>query len=425
MRQANMNPRQIKKLKITDRTLDPSTTVRRLFLFKLHKLLKEQAIPNRYACAFPLASMDCIRDIRTDSTQYLIDFLKERGRGSRKNLLFPDADRGTMADCPECIIVWLIHFLAHDEGFPSEYCRDKDHYVEFCSPLIMFLQALVNLDDVTSCNKDAGTTLSYFLEVFRAMRKAEDAVAANFTPKLHILADIGLLIVKHMSHHCKSFPTTPRLVLLPTSFYEVGRDIKVEAHSYDGKFIDEFFVKRILNIFQLCVTQSEVPDSEVCVRPQENITHVDVMMDKPNDMPLKRKACSLTCKSKRQKSTIQKQEKVVNDVEQEKVGSKAKHMKVLPVAPSKSEEKLDVSYAASQSTRVKPEIVNQNQGELLSSCASASTHPTAPGAHEDYAPPEARQKEIVLHVQTKEWKSLVKVLKIARNRRTMGTTVQH
>ncbi|KAJ6846061.1 sister chromatid cohesion protein PDS5-like protein A isoform X2 [Iris pallida] len=67
-------------------------------------------------------------------------------------------------------------------------------------------------------------------------------------------------------------------------------------------------------------------------------------------------------------------------------------MKVLPVAPSKSEEKLDVSYAASESTRVTPEIVNQNQGELLSSCASASTHPTAPGAHEDYAPPEARQK---------------------------------
>ncbi|KAJ6806687.1 sister chromatid cohesion protein PDS5-like protein A isoform X1 [Iris pallida] len=368
--------------------------------------------------------MDCIRDIRTDSTQYLIDFLKERGRGSRKNVLFPDADRGTMADCPECIIVWLIHFLAHGEGFPSEYCRDEDHYAEFCSPLIMFLQALVNLDDVTSCNKDASTTLSYFLEVFRAIRKAEDAVDANFTPKLHILSDIGLLIVKHMSQHCKSFPTTPRLVLLPTSFYEVGRDIKVEAHSYDGKFIDEFFVKRILNIFQLCVTQSEVPDSEVCVRPQE-ILHMWIMMDKPNDMPLKRKACSLTCKSKRQKSTIQKQEKVVNDVEQEKVGSKAKHMKVLPVAPSKSEEKFDVSYAASESTRVKPEIVNQNQGELLS-FVLLQVHILLLLVHmKTMLLQKQGKKEIVLCVQTKEWKSLVKVLKVARDRRTMVTTVQH
>lgn len=372
---------------------DPSAIVRRLLLCKLHKLLKDQAIPNRYACAFPLASMDCIGDIRTDSTQYLIDFLKEYGKGSRKNIVFLDADGGTMTNCPEYIIVWLIHFLAHDEGFPSENCRDEDRYAEFCSPLIMFLQSLVNLDDATSCSKDASTVLSYLLGVFRAIMKAEDAVDANYTPKLHILSDIGLLIVKHMSHRCKSFTTTPRLVLLPSSFYKVGRDIKVaEAHSYDGKFIDESFVKRILDIFQFSVTQSEVRDSEVCVRPQENITHVDIVKDKPNDMPLERKAGSLTCKPKGQKGTIQKQGKVVNEIEQVKVGPKAKHMKVLPVAPSKSAEKLDVSFDASESTRVTPEIVNQNQGELLSSCASASTNPTAPGAHEDYAPAEASRK---------------------------------
>lgn len=380
---------------------DPSTIVRRLLLCKLHKLLKDQAIPNRYACAFPLASMDCIREIRTDSTQYLIDFLKEYGKGSRKSIFSQDADGGAMTNCPEYIIVWLIHFLAHDEGFPSEYCRDEDRYAEFCSPLIMFLQALVNLDDATSCKKDASTTLSSLLGVFRAIMKAEDAVDDKFTPKLHILSDIGLQIVNQMSHHCKSSPTTPRLVLLPSSFYKVGRDIKVaEAPSFDGKFIDKVFVKRILDIFQFSVTQSAVPDSEVCVRSHGNITHVDIVKDMPNGMPSERKAGSLTTKSKGQKGTIEKQGKVVNEVEREKVGSKAKHMKLLPAAPSKSAEMLDGSSVASESARVTPEIANQSQGELLSSCASASTNSTAPdawiltceAAHKDDAPAETRQK---------------------------------
>lgn len=49
---------------------DPSDTVRKAFLSKIHKLLKEHAIPSRYACAFAIASSDCLEDVRTDVSFY-------------------------------------------------------------------------------------------------------------------------------------------------------------------------------------------------------------------------------------------------------------------------------------------------------------------------------------------------------------------
>jgi sister chromatid cohesion protein PDS5 len=45
---------------------DPSSTVRLSFMKKLYILLKENKLPNRYACAFALASMDSLGDIRND-----------------------------------------------------------------------------------------------------------------------------------------------------------------------------------------------------------------------------------------------------------------------------------------------------------------------------------------------------------------------
>jgi hypothetical protein len=45
---------------------DSSYIVRKSFICKLYGLLKNQAIPIRYACAFALASTDCAGDVRTE-----------------------------------------------------------------------------------------------------------------------------------------------------------------------------------------------------------------------------------------------------------------------------------------------------------------------------------------------------------------------
>lgn len=49
---------------------DPSSLVRRIFIDKTRKLLRERGIPNRYACAFALATSDCVTDIKDDVCFY-------------------------------------------------------------------------------------------------------------------------------------------------------------------------------------------------------------------------------------------------------------------------------------------------------------------------------------------------------------------
>lgn len=43
---------------------EPCPLVKRLFLDKMHKLLKEHAIPSRYACAYALAASDHCKDLQ-------------------------------------------------------------------------------------------------------------------------------------------------------------------------------------------------------------------------------------------------------------------------------------------------------------------------------------------------------------------------
>ncbi|KAK3012420.1 hypothetical protein RJ639_010651 [Escallonia herrerae] len=45
---------------------DPSSLVRRSFVRKIYKLLKERALPKRYACAFALAASDALKDLQED-----------------------------------------------------------------------------------------------------------------------------------------------------------------------------------------------------------------------------------------------------------------------------------------------------------------------------------------------------------------------
>lgn len=99
---------------------------------------------------------------------------------------------------------------------------------------------------------------------------------------------------------------------------------------------------------------------------------------KSNDMPLERKTAALQSKSKGQNDTLQNHGKRIDGVEQQKVGSKVKRMKLLSAAAPKSAEFADGTSGACESTQVTCEIANHNGGEkLLSSCDSASTFPIA------------------------------------------------
>ncbi|KAH0938667.1 hypothetical protein HID58_006128 [Brassica napus] len=186
---------------------DSNAFITKTFLTKLQKLLMENMIPRRYACAFSFSVSGPCRDLQNDSLRYINGFIRNATREARAGR---DVDqRESLTDCPAYMIVFLIHVLAHDPDFPSEDCMDEHVYARFCGPLLSVLQVLLS-------NKEIAPFLCCIL---RAIKRAEDAVDACKTPRLHILADIGSSAVNTSKCIDATSPQAPRSILLPSSLF--------------------------------------------------------------------------------------------------------------------------------------------------------------------------------------------------------------
>ncbi|XP_030933150.1 sister chromatid cohesion protein PDS5 homolog A isoform X6 [Quercus lobata] len=222
---------------------DSSLFVRRFFLDKMHKLLKEHVIPSRYACAFALGTSDCLKDLQDDSFKYMAEFIKEYSREARicQN---SSAQGGTITDYPAYIVVFLIYFLAHDTGFPSENCPEEEIYAQFCSPLFNLLEALVNATVVDGDMDLVNDALLLLLSIFRAIKKAEDVVDARNTPRLHIIADFGFSFLKSLNHNDASSAHAPALILLPSSFF------RAYSGCLNQSPFNDCFIKKVVQMFK-------------------------------------------------------------------------------------------------------------------------------------------------------------------------------
>ncbi|XP_062146872.1 sister chromatid cohesion protein PDS5 homolog B isoform X4 [Alnus glutinosa] len=224
---------------------DSSFFVRRLFLDKTHKLLKEHAIPSRYACAFALATSDRLKDLQDNSFKYMAEFIKEYSREARIRQASA-AQGGSITDYPAYIVVFLIYLLAHDTGFPHENCQDEELYVQFCSPLFHLLEALVSITIVDGDRDLVNDAHLLLLSIFRAIKKAEDVVDAQNTPKLHILADIGFSFVTSLNHNGVSSSHAPALILLPSSLYRANSGCLTRSS------FDDCLLEKIIHMFKSC-----------------------------------------------------------------------------------------------------------------------------------------------------------------------------
>ncbi|XP_023523391.1 sister chromatid cohesion protein PDS5 homolog A-like isoform X2 [Cucurbita pepo subsp. pepo] len=217
---------------------DSSSLVRRLFIDKAHKLLKEKAIPTRYACVFAFCISDSLKDLQDDSLKYMAEFIEQYRKIAQIHQNSVGQD-GSLTFVPAYIVVFLIYILAHDSGFPHTDCQDENEYAQFCSPLLFMLQMLVNAD--VNVAKD---TVLYLHSIFRAIKRVEDAVDIETSPKLHILADIGLSFVTALNYSGVSLSRAPRQILLPLSLY------RVNSRQLSQHALDECFIGRVIKTFQ-------------------------------------------------------------------------------------------------------------------------------------------------------------------------------
>ncbi|KAL8482154.1 hypothetical protein ACS0TY_028350 [Phlomoides rotata] len=229
---------------------DNSPEVRRTFISKIRKLLINHAVPVRYACAFPFAALDSPEDLRTDALKYLEEFIQGYGKGAQ---IHETTNMEVSTNHPAYIVVFLIHVLVYDPNFPAPDCRDGNLYAEFLSPLFITVQALVKGKSVDANLQLKSYVSLYLRSIFNVIKKAEDAVDAQMTPKLHLLAEAGLSILDSLNTYTVPLPPSPTpiptLVLLPSSLYRSGSAEMREVSPYPsiGSKADASFSKNLVS----------------------------------------------------------------------------------------------------------------------------------------------------------------------------------
>ncbi|KAK4276740.1 hypothetical protein QN277_014853 [Acacia crassicarpa] len=231
---------------------DSSSSIRRSFLNKVYKMLKERRLPIRYACAFPLAVMEGTEDLQCYKTKFLAEFIKDYSIVARTQQV--SFVQGAVFCYPAYVVVFLIHVLSRDTGFPSEGCQDEQLFADICSPLYIFMQALVNSSIVGGGQDLVNDAVLYLFSILRAIRKAEDAVDVQMTTKLHMLADIGIFILNALKHGEISASQAPGQILLPSSLYKMSF-AKNNANPRKSYF-DECFLSGVLQKLRSYVPQA-------------------------------------------------------------------------------------------------------------------------------------------------------------------------
>ncbi|XP_008219648.1 PREDICTED: sister chromatid cohesion protein PDS5 homolog A isoform X1 [Prunus mume] len=334
---------------------DDSPLVRRLFLDKAHKLLKEHAIPSRYACAFAIATSDCLKDLQYDSLKYMAEFVKDYSREAQLHQI-SGVQEGLITDFPAYIVVFLIHLLAHDTSFPPVDCLDEETYARFCSPLFVLLQALINASNADGALDIVKDSVLYLICIFRAIKRSEDVIDVERTSKLHILADIGHSFVTLTNRNGLSASHAPGQILLPSSLY------KSNSRSLTHSCFDEHFVKRVIQIFKSNIS---LPASTLPKRGrkcQEDRTQADVV----KDSKLILASCKMVNLSKDGRAEAQKPEKEGNST-----GGRRRKRALSPSAPGSVafHDCSNNDYPSGVSKKSETSL----EKEILSSCDSVAT----------------------------------------------------
>ncbi|WCJ44636.1 hypothetical protein M5689_025294 [Euphorbia peplus] len=230
---------------------DSSLSVRRSFLNKTYKLLKEHSLPLRYACVLALAASGLSKDLQDTSRKYLEEFIKDYSKKAG-NHQTSAVQEGSLTNYPAYTVVFLVHILAHDDGFPPQDCEDEKAYTYFCSPLFWAVRSLLNAHVVDGNVDLVNDTAVYLLSIFSAIKKAEDAEDATQTLKLQILAEVGIGIVFALNNNCNSSSSAPERIFLPASLYKLSSVKKSDEEKV--KFPSQSFVKRVVDGLRSQVT---------------------------------------------------------------------------------------------------------------------------------------------------------------------------
>ncbi|PWA83208.1 ARM repeat superfamily protein [Artemisia annua] len=205
---------------------DNSSLVRRSFLMKTFKLLRNNVLHCKYLCAFALDGSDPLNDSQRDeSLNYMAEVI--RNRYIEEKASQTSSSKRDATDNPVSSVMFLIHILAHDTDFPAD-SGNEDTISSFSRPLIFTMQALLNPLYVDGDMNRVQTVVSELHSIFNAIKRAEDAHDVQMTSRLHVLADFGAKNLVETKSSDISASHGPTKILLPSSLYRKREPEQIE-----------------------------------------------------------------------------------------------------------------------------------------------------------------------------------------------------
>ncbi|XP_058218154.1 sister chromatid cohesion protein PDS5 homolog B isoform X2 [Rhododendron vialii] len=358
---------------------DSTALVCKPFTAKIHKLLKQHAIPSKYACAFAIAASDSLENVRDESLKCMGEFVKEFRRKARTHQT--SAKQQGFTDYPEYIVVFLIHVLAHDSGFPPENCDDEEIYALFLRPFAFTLHALVNASFVDGDMDVIHSAVSCLQKILFAIKQAEDAVDAHTTPRLVMLADFGISLLNALNYNANSETHTPGLILLPSSLYRICPAEKRQEASFNclaRSHLIAKIAKRVALCFESQISHPSSARNKRGRKCQEDFSKLEIIKCSTLNLPLHKTNDLFTYRTGQLSDASFSHGKEMHETLNQELNIRGRQKRALSPTPRRSVE-LHNEFAIydenekSESGNSEPLIRREH---LPSSCDSVTTEPS-------------------------------------------------
>eukprot|EP01094_Clydonella_sp_ATCC50884_P022073 TRINITY_DN4994_c1_g1_i2.p1 TRINITY_DN4994_c1_g1~~TRINITY_DN4994_c1_g1_i2.p1 ORF type:complete len:1269 (+),score=402.30 TRINITY_DN4994_c1_g1_i2:55-3807(+) len=158
---------------------DPSVSVRTEVLDTLSGLLHKLKLPLRYVAHLVLFEVDTNRDLRSKAKKSLSSIVQQR-RTLLSSSAVPQEKKTVLL--PEYAAFYVTHTLGHLRALRS----DAPRFIQTAQLLRFFLEPLLHQD----------ASHSFLLRVFEQIKQSRDKVATKGVLGMHVVAELGELIIR-------------------------------------------------------------------------------------------------------------------------------------------------------------------------------------------------------------------------------------
>ncbi|KAH9314048.1 hypothetical protein KI387_022675, partial [Taxus chinensis] len=231
--------------------------VRKQFLAKVHRYLKDRTLDIKYACAFILSTPVSTRHEILEARQYLAQFIEKIRRDTQLSQPYSNSYEDSLTS----VVSYLIHALAHHPDFPVSEDGSKEVFEPFYQQLHFFLSVVLQQDQRRQCNLKESKVLDnipLFMKIFQTIKTLKDAVDESKSENLYILCDLGIWITKDLTDNEVNIGS-PLLSISFPSYYRTSEGSEDIHLKVDWSHLPPCLVKDdVLRHFKAAIEYREV-----------------------------------------------------------------------------------------------------------------------------------------------------------------------